>query len=156
LCSVAAFNYFPPCQLCLHTQNAPFSNWALGQRESITVYGTDYDTPDGTCIRDYVHVIDLAEAHLLALEALKEGESRVYNVGIGRGYSVMEVIEACRRVTGHPIPISVGSRRAGDLARLVADSSKIQRELGWAAEFDTLDKIVASAWRWHSTHPNGY
>jgi len=129
---------------------------ALGQRESITVYGTDYDTPDGTCIRDYVHVIDLAEAHLLALEALKEGESRVYNVGIGRGYSVMEVIEACRRVTGHPIPISVGSRRAGDLARLVADSSKIQRELGWAAEFDTLDKIVASAWRWHSTHPNGY
>lgn len=129
---------------------------ALGQREAITVYGADYDTPDGTCIRDYVHVTDLAEAHILALDALSAGESRVYNVGIGQGYSVLEVIEACRKVTGHAIPVVYGERRAGDLARLVADSTKIQRELGWAPEFDTLEKIVATAWQWHKSHPNGY
>lgn len=129
---------------------------ALGQRPHITVYGNDYDTPDGTCIRDYVHVIDLAEAHILALQALVEGESRVYNVGIGRGYSVLEVIEACRQITGHPIPVQIGERRAGDLASLVADSSKIQRELGWYPEYNTLHKIVETAWQWHQSHPNGY
>jgi UDP-glucose 4-epimerase len=129
---------------------------ALGQRPHITVYGNDYDTPDGTCIRDYVHVIDLAEAHILALQALVDGESRVYNVGIGRGYSVLEVIEACRQITGHPIPVQVGERRAGDLARLVADSSKIQRELGWRPEYNNLHAIVETAWQWHKTHPQGY
>ncbi|MCS6836591.1 MAG: UDP-glucose 4-epimerase GalE [Anaerolineae bacterium] len=129
---------------------------ALGQRDHITIYGDDYDTPDGTCIRDYVHVMDLASAHLLALQALEDGRSRVYNLGSGSGYSVRQVIEAARKVTGHPIPAVVGPRRAGDLPVLVADSQRIQRELGWEAEFDDLEKIIASAWRWHKTHPNGY
>lgn len=129
---------------------------ALGQRDHVTIYGTDYDTPDGTCIRDYVHVIDLAEAHILALEALADGHSRVYNLGSGNGYSVREVIEACRRVTGHPIPAVEGERRAGDLPRLVADSTRIKQELGWAPEFDDLHKIVESAWAWHQSHPQGY
>jgi UDP-glucose 4-epimerase len=129
---------------------------ALGQRPHITVYGNDYDTPDGTCIRDYVHVLDLAEAHILALEALVKGDSRVYNVGIGRGYSVLEVIEACRKITGHPIPVKMGERRAGDLARLVADSTKIQQELGWRPEYDHLYTIVETAWQWHKNHPGGY
>ena len=129
---------------------------ALGQREHITVYGDDYDTPDGTCIRDYIHVMDLAEAHILALEALADGQSRVYNLGSGTGYSVLEVIETCRRVTGHPIPVQVGPRRAGDLPRLVADSSRIKAELKWQPEFDDLAKIVETAWAWHQSHPHGY
>lgn len=129
---------------------------ALGQREAVQIYGTDYDTPDGTCIRDYVHVIDLAEAHILALEALEDGDSCVYNIGSGQGYSVLEVIEACREVTGHPIPVVEAPRRAGDLPRLVADSTRIKKELGWAPEFDDLRKIVQTAWAWHQSHPHGY
>ena len=129
---------------------------ALGQRDHVTIYGDDYDTPDGTCIRDYVHVMDLASAHLLALQALADGRSRVYNLGSGSGYSVQQVIEVARKVTGHPIPTVVGPRRAGDLPVLVADSLRIQQELGWEAEYDNLEKIIASAWQWHKTHPNGY
>lgn len=129
---------------------------ALGQRESITVYGDDYETEDGTCIRDYIHVLDLADAHILALEALGDGPSRVYNLGNGKGYSVLEVIEAAREVTGHAIPLRMGERRAGDLPVLVADSSRIQRELGWTPEFGNLRVIVETAWNWHRTHPQGF
>lgn len=129
---------------------------ALGQRDAITIYGTDYDTTDGTCIRDYVHVLDLASAHILALEALKEGDSRVYNLGSGSGYSVREVIETARKVTGHPIPVIEGERRAGDLPVLVADSDKIGRELGWEPMYDNLERIMKTAWNWHQTHPNGF
>jgi UDP-glucose 4-epimerase len=129
---------------------------ALGQREKVSVYGTDYETPDGTCIRDYVHVNDLASAHILALEALGDGKSRVYNLGSGNGYSVLEVIETVRKVTGHAIPVEYGPRRAGDLAALVADSQRIKQELGWQPQFDDLQRIVETAWQWHSTHPNGY
>lgn len=129
---------------------------ALGQREHISVFGQDYDTPDGTCVRDYVHVMDLARAHILALEALKDGQSRVYNLGSGQGFSVLEVIEACRAVTGHAIPAVMAERRAGDLDRLVADSAKIKSELGWQPAYDDLHKIVETAWTWHQAHPNGY
>lgn len=129
---------------------------ALGQRDQVTVYGTDYETPDGTCIRDYVHVIDLAEAHILALQALEHGDSRTYNLGSGTGYSVLEVIEAARSVTGHPIPFATGERRAGDLPKLVADSTRIKKELGWSPEFDNLQKIILTAWNWHKSHPHGY
>jgi UDP-glucose 4-epimerase len=128
---------------------------ALGKRDRILVFGDDYDTPDGTCIRDYVHVGDLADAHLLALAALDEG-SRTYNLGNGSGFSVNEVIEAARRITGHPIPVTVVARRPGDVARLVADSTKIQRELGWRPRLPELDRIIDSAWRWHQKFPAGY
>ncbi len=129
---------------------------ALGQREKVMVYGNDYDTPDGTCIRDYVHVLDLAQAHILALESLKNGVSRVYNLGSGNGYSVLEVLETARAVTGHPIPVEFGPRRAGDLARLVADSTRISSELGWEPEYDDLKVIIETAWHWHKSHPHGY
>lgn len=129
---------------------------ALGQREQLMIYGSDYDTPDGTCIRDYVHVMDLAAAHILALEALADGRSRVYNLGSGSGYSVLEVLETARAVTGREIPAVFGPRRAGDLPRLVADSTRISRELGWEAQYDDLRVIIESAWKWHSSHPNGY
>lgn len=129
---------------------------ALGQRAAIEIYGSDYDTPDGACIRDYVHVVDLARAHILALEALADGESRVYNVGSGSGYSVREVIECARAVTGHPIPAVEAPRRPGDLPVLVADSAKIGRELGWETEFNSLEAIIETAWNWHRRHPNGY
>lgn len=129
---------------------------ALGQRENIKIFGTDYPTPDGTCIRDYVHVIDLAEAHILALEALADGKSRAYNLGSGTGYSVREVIEAVRDVTGHPIPAVESERRAGDLPVLIADSTKIKQELGWQPEFDNIHKIIETAWNWHQNHPNGF
>jgi len=129
---------------------------ALGQREDIKIFGTDYDTPDGTCIRDYVHVLDLATAHILALEALEDGESRVYNLGSGSGYSVREVIETARKVTGHPIPAIESERRAGDLPVLVADSDKIGRELGWEPQYNNLERIIETAWNWHKSHPNGY
>jgi UDP-glucose 4-epimerase len=129
---------------------------ALGQREHISVFGDDYDTPDGTCIRDYVHVMDLAEAHILALEALQDGVSRRYNLGSGQGYSVLEVIETCRQVTGHPIPAQTAPRRAGDLPRLVADSQRIKAELGWEPAYDDLNRIVETAWKWHQGHPAGY
>lgn len=121
---------------------------ALGRCEFITVNGDDYDTPDGTCIRDYIHVCDLAEAHSLALEQLlKDKGSMVYNLGNGKGYSINEVIDVCREVTGRPIPVKVGPRRAGDPAMLVASSEKIVRELGWKPRFAALESIVESAWR---------
>lgn len=129
---------------------------ALGQREHVSIYGTDYETPDGTCIRDYIHVMDLASAHILALEAIKDGDSRFYNLGSGTGFSVLEVIEACRQVTGHEIPVTYGERRAGDLPKLVADSAKIKAELGWNPQYDDLSKIIETAWNWHQNHPNGY
>ncbi len=129
---------------------------ALGQREAIEIYGTDYDTPDGACIRDYVHVLDLARAHILALEALADGDSRVYNLGSGRGFSVLEVIESARQVTGHAIPAVAAPRRAGDLPVLIADSDKIGRELGWETEYNSLRRIIETAWNWHRRHPNGY
>ena len=128
-----------------------------GKRESVSIYGTDYDTPDGTCIRDYIHVTDLAKAHILAVEYLmKDGESNVFNLGNGVGYSVREVIETARRVTGHPIPAVEIPRRAGDPARLVASGEKAREILGWKPEITELEDIIRSAWAWHSSHPNGY
>ena len=128
-----------------------------GKRESVSIYGTDYDTPDGTCIRDYIHVTDLAKAHILAVEYLmKGGESNVFNLGNGVGYSVREVIETARRVTGHPIPAVEIPRRAGDPARLVASGEKAKEILGWKPEITELEDIIRSAWAWHSSHPNGY
>ena len=128
---------------------------AAGRRECITVFGDDYDTPDGTCIRDYVHVLDLAEAHVLALTALDQG-NRIYNLGNGEGFSVRQVIDTARRVTGKPIPEQIGPRRAGDPARLVASSDLIRRELGWQPRHADLESIIASAWRWQQRFPEGY
>ena len=128
-----------------------------GKRESVSIYGTDYDTPDGTCIRDYIHVTDLSKAHILAVEYLmKGGESNVFNLGNGVGYSVREVIETARKVTGHPIPAVEIPRRAGDPARLVASGVKAKEILGWKPEITELEDIIRSAWAWHSSHPNGY
>ena len=118
------------------------------QREEIVIYGDDYDTPDGTCVRDYIHVFDLARAHLLALRALKE-RSRTYNLGNGHGFSVREVIEATREVTGHPIPAKIGPRRPGDPARLVASAVRAQEILNWHAQSSDIDTIVSSALNWH-------
>jgi len=128
---------------------------ALGQREKIVIYGDDYDTRDGTCVRDYVHVLDLAQAHIRALE-LPEGESRAYNLGTGTGYTVREVIDAARRVTGRDIPAETGERRPGDPPALVASSERIRTELGWAPEYTDLESILETAWTWHRRHPNGY
>lgn len=128
---------------------------ALGQRDKIGIYGDDYPTRDGTCVRDYIHITDLAQAHILALRALDEG-SRTYNLGNGQGYTVKEVIDTCRQVTDHPIPAEVGPRRPGDPATLVAGSAKIQRELGWEPRYPDLRTIIEHAWQWHRTHPNGY
>lgn len=128
----------------------------LEQREHISIYGTDYDTPDGTCVRDYVHVMDLADVHILALDALKDGNSRAYNLGNGQGYSVKEVIDMCRKVTGHSIPALNALRRDGDLPILVADSTLIKAELGWKPQYDRLEAIVETAWNWHKSHPNGH
>jgi UDP-glucose 4-epimerase len=122
---------------------------ALGRREKIKIFGEDYPTHDGTCIRDYIHVSDLADAHLLALAVLETKDRVIYNIGHGQGFSVREVIESVRRVTGRPIPVEECPRRAGDPAVLVAGSEKIKRELGWAPKFADLDAIVASAWEWH-------
>jgi UDP-glucose 4-epimerase len=129
---------------------------AAGKRESILVFGDDYPTDDGSCVRDYIHVLDLAEAHVLAVEALQPGEARSYNLGNGRGFSVFEVIEACRRVTGCSIASETIGRRPGDPAVLVAESGKIGRELGWRARRPDLEDIVRSAWRWRQRNPNGY
>ena len=128
---------------------------ALGQREYITIFGDDYPTIDGTCVRDYIHVLDLAQAHILALRALDLG-SRTYNLGNGQGFSVKEVIDTARRITGHPIPARLGARRPGDPATLVAGSDTIRRELGWQPQYPELHAIIESAWRWHEAHPNGY
>lgn len=130
---------------------------ALGKRENIKIFGTDWPTPDGTCIRDYVHVTDLAEAHLLALEALESGASTtVYNMGNGNGYSVKEVISVAEDVTGKKINAVAAPRRAGDPARLVASSDKIKSELGWKPKYADLPTIIKTAWQWHVNHPNGY
>ncbi len=130
---------------------------ALGQREDIEIFGTDWDTPDGTCIRDYVHVTDLANAHVLAAERLLDGApSAAYNLGCEAGYSVKELVEIARKVTGHSIPVREVGRRAGDPERLVASSEKIRKELGWSPRYDDPEKIVATAWEWHRRHPDGY
>ena len=129
---------------------------ALGQRESVSIFGTDYPTPDGTCIRDYVHIADLVSAHLLALDALGEADKLTYNLGSGMGFSVREVIDTSRKVTGHPIPAVELARRAGDSSRLVASSDKIRRELGWQPQHTDLQDIISSAWDWHRSHPKGY
>lgn len=128
----------------------------LGQREQIYMYGTDYPTPDGTCIRDYIHISDLISAHILALDALTEADKLIYCLGNGAGYSVREVIETAREVTGHAIPAVETPRRPGDAPRLVASSERIIKELGWQPQTPDLRDIVASAWEWHRTHPNGY
>lgn len=122
---------------------------ALGRRSSIKIFGGDYPTPDGTCVRDYIHVCDLGEAHLLALDALATRDRLIYNLGNGKGFSVREVIESARRITGHPIPIEEAPRRPGDPAVLIASSDKIAAELGWAPKYTHLDEIVKSAWEWH-------
>jgi UDP-glucose 4-epimerase len=129
---------------------------ALGQRDEITIFGDDYPTPDGTCIRDYVHVNDLACAHLAALERLEPAAALEMNLGTGRGHSVREVIDACRRVTGKSIPERVGPRRAGDPPALIANVDRAKQVLEWQPRYCNLDEIVATAWRWHSTHPHGF
>ena len=126
---------------------------ALGQKEHVEIYGVDYDTPDGTCIRDFIHIVDLAQAHMLALSSQ---QSAFYNLGTGGGVSVREVIESCRKITGKELRVIEKPRRPGDPARLVAASEKIQRELGWRPRFEAVDKIIESAWQWHQRHPNGY
>ena len=127
------------------------------QRENITIFGDDYDTKDGTCVRDYIHVTDLAQAHILAVKYLMNGgESNIFNLGNGVGFTVKEVIEVARKVTGHPIPAVMAERRAGDPAKLIASSEKAINVLGWKPQYADLETIIASAWKWHSTHPNGY
>lgn len=125
----------------------------LGQKENCAIFGTDYDTPDGTCIRDYIHIVDLASAHLLALKPEVSGH---YNLGNGEGYSVRDVIETCKKVTGADIPVIEEPRRAGDPPRLIASSIRAIEELGWQPKFPKLEDIVASAWNWHKSNPNGY
>jgi UDP-glucose 4-epimerase len=129
---------------------------ALGQRPSVQVFGTDYPTPDGTCIRDYIHVEDLADAHLRAIERVRPGQFQAFNLGTGRGYSVREVIELSRKITGRPIAIVEGPRRAGDPPALVAAADKARRELGWNPHYVTLDTTIQTAWNWHREHPNGF
>jgi UDP-glucose 4-epimerase len=129
---------------------------ALGQRPDIQIFGTDYPTPDGTCIRDYIHIADLIHAHLLCLNALEDQDRLIYNLGNGAGYSVREVIETARAVTDHPIPAVETDRRPGDAPRLVASSDKIQKELGWQPATPALKDIITSAWEWHRKRPNGY
>ncbi len=129
---------------------------ALGRRANVTVFGSDYPTPDGTCIRDYIHVDDLCAAHLVAMEALGPGDARFYNLGIGRGYSVREVLDTARQVTGIDFPVEYGPRRPGDPAILYADAGKIERELGWKARYTDIRSIVETAWNWFRNHPEGY
>jgi len=131
---------------------------ALGQRASLTIFGEDHPTPDGTCVRDYIHVEDLVDAHVRVMEALdpSKNELRAYNLGIGRGYSIREVLESARRVTGHAIPAQSGPRHPGDPPTLFCDPSKIERELGWKASVRSIDDILASAWAWFKAHPRGY
>jgi len=129
---------------------------AMGRREKVFVYGGDWDTPDGTCVRDYIHTDDLASAHQLTLESLRPGAGRAYNIGTGRGVSVMRVLKACEEVVGSGISYEVVGRRPGDPAVLIADPKRIRNELGWAPRYTDIHDIVATAWRWHSTHPGGY
>ena len=128
-----------------------------GQRESISIFGDDYDTKDGTCVRDYIHVTDLAQAHILAVKYLMDGgKSDVFNLGNGVGFTVKEVIETARKVTGHPIPAVISPRRGGDPAKLIASSEKAKSILGWKPEHADLEEIIATAWKWHKNHPKGY
>ncbi len=130
---------------------------ALGQRECITIFGDDYDTKDGTCVRDYIHVTDLADAHVLALEKMrKDGKSNIYNLGNGAGFSVSEVVDIARQVTGVNIKAEYGERRPGDPAVLIATSEKAQRELGWKPKYNDLPTIINTAWEWHKNHPQGF
>ncbi|MEO1582955.1 MAG: UDP-glucose 4-epimerase GalE [Planctomycetota bacterium] len=129
---------------------------AMGLRDTITIFGTDYDTPDGTCIRDYVHVCDLVDAHITVMDALKPGDERFYNLGIGNGISVREIIDSVKRVSGKDFAITEGERRAGDPSALFADPNKIRSELGWAARYTEIDRIVETAWKWFSENPEGY
>lgn len=126
---------------------------ALGQSEFVTVFGDDYPTPDGSCVRDYIHLQDLASAHILAIDRTECG---FFNLGTGEGYSVKQVVEACRKVTGHPIPVKMYPRRAGDPPSLVASSNKIKAAMGWKPKFTNVVDVVATAWNWHKVHPNGY
>lgn len=126
---------------------------ALGRKDAVDIYGTDYETPDGTCIRDYIHILDLADAHI---RALGREQSGFFNLGTGGGTSVREAVECCRRVTGRDIAVREQPRRAGDPPRLVASSEKIRREFGWEPRFQDIEAIVQSAWAWHSRHPGGY
>mgnify|MGYP002624387963 CR=1 FL=1 len=129
----------------------------LGKRDHVTVFGNDYPTKDGTCIRDYVHVCDIADAHVLALEYLRNGgESNIFNLGSGDGYSVMEMITAAEKASGQKIKLEIGARRAGDPARLVADSHKAREILKWSPKFTDMAEIIATAWKWHKAHPNGF
>ena len=129
----------------------------LGKREFISIFGDDYETHDGTCIRDYIHVTDLADAHILAVHKLREGsESNIYNLGSGNGFTVKEMIEAARKVTEHEIPAKVCERRSGDPAKLVASSEKARRELGWNPKYENVEDMISSAWNWHKNHPNGF
>lgn len=129
----------------------------LGKREFIEIYGDDYDTKDGTCVRDYIHVTDLADAHILSLDKLRrDGSSAIYNLGNGEGFTVKEVVETARKVTGHPIPAKIAARRPGDPAKLVASSEKIINELGWNPKHNSLEEIIESAWKWHKSNPYGF
>ena len=130
---------------------------ALGQRDKLAIFGDDYDTPDGTNIRDYVHPFDLADAHLLAVQYLREGNpSAAFNLGSSTGFSNLEIVESARRVTGKEIPLDIAARRPGDPDSLIAESSKAREVLGWKPQYDTIDKIIETAWAWHSSHPQGY
>ncbi len=129
----------------------------LKKRDHITVFGDDYATPDGTCLRDYIHVIDLADAHVLALEYLRRGgESNIFNLGNGRGFSVKEMIEAAKKATGQDIKVEMGARRAGDPAQLIASSEKARRVLGWNPQYTDVEGVISTAWKWHQSHPEGY
>ncbi len=129
---------------------------ALGQREKITIFGEDYPTADGTCVRDYIHVCDLADAHLRALDRIKLGEGLCLNLGTGQGTSVRQIVDACRKVTGHPIPEVIGTRRAGDPPELIADARRARQELGWVPQYQDVVSIIKTAWNWHQKHPHGY
>ncbi|MHC4294759.1 MAG: UDP-glucose 4-epimerase GalE [Planctomycetota bacterium] len=128
----------------------------MGKREKISIFGDDYETPDGTCIRDYIHVCDLSDAHVLALDAVEPAKVKVYNLGNGEGFSVREVIDVSREVTGHPIPAEIAPRRPGDPPRLIASSEKAMRELNWTPKYSDLARIIDHAWAWHEKHPEGY
>jgi UDP-glucose 4-epimerase len=129
---------------------------AMGKRDHVAIYGTDYPTPDGTCVRDYIHVEDLCKAHLLALEKLNESDELVYNLGNGKGYTVRQVIDTVRRVSGRDFKVIEADRRPGDPPVLTADASKAQKELGWKTDYPELETIVQSAWKFHNDYPNGY
>ena len=126
---------------------------ALGKKTHLEIYGNDYDTPDGTCIRDYIHIVDLAQAHILAL---KKAESAIYNLGNGEGYSVLQVLNTARKITGKSIPTIDKPRRHGDASRLIAASHRMIRDLAWVPKYPRVEQIVESAWKWHRAHPNGY